>query len=291
MTTVIGIASLTRALEEVRKHLDENWDPESFWDAINADQQLLLELYGAYACDLSNFSGIDGDCFDNVDDAKKWLAEKGFELELPNDIPDNAFLALGYNKLITDWMQQGKPTRITANDGADNYPAFTLDSDVNLIEWNNREIVAIEAANDCMVYIEMIDPPKDHFDLLNKINDTMYTFRTTPADGVIEMRRCHATIPMVNIDETPNLDWIKGMLTGDGGWLVDDALQRITIKMDHIGVVAEEATSITMRATAVMPPPMFVVDRPFALWLMEPYATVPTVAAFITPDDWSQPER
>jgi len=96
---------------------------------------------------------------------------------------------------------------------------------------------------------------------------------------------------MVDLVAKESLDWLKGMSTlGQDGkeWELEEAVQQITLKMNHLAARARAADEMRFGATS-LPPPALIIDRPFLVVFERPSLPQPLFTAYVTQESWKDP--
>jgi serine protease inhibitor len=96
---------------------------------------------------------------------------------------------------------------------------------------------------------------------------------------------------MIDMNTEDDLSWLIGMRTVDeqgNPWRISQAKQQTKLRLNEKGARAQSAAAIGC-GTLSMPPPPFIVDRPFVFWVMRAGIDLPLFVSYITPEHWKEP--
>jgi hypothetical protein len=220
----------------------------------------------------------------------EFLKKKGFNIQLekfPIVVPpERAWGAASVLDLLLKWKEPGTVRKMKGADGK-LYPAAHLDEGYSVfaVEYHENPVGLVQTAHGDNAYFTVVDKPLDGFALIKKAQAVISANREMEYFSGI-------TFPMVDLDHTVDIGWLKEMGTWDeDGYFnkIIQALQQTKLKMNHLGAHVKDAVAIGgIRATS-MPPPTLVIDRPFLFCIERPGLMEPLFSAYITEEHWKDP--
>ncbi len=92
-------------------------------------------------------------------------------------------------------------------------------------------------------------------------------------------------MPMVDMDRTVQLDWLKGM--SGNGYVVRQAIAQTRLKLDENGFSIKEGFTVSGERGI---PTVYTIDKPFLLWVKVKGLTYPVFAVKIDTKYWKDPK-
>lgn len=212
-----------------------------------------------------------------------FMKKHGWDAKM-TDCKPREFLSAGILDLLVKWKEPGTRTKLKAQDGK-SYDAAKLEDGVEFWTGDDGTSMACIATTTAdRVWLAMVDKAPTQLQLADAAQALVAgQKRRARHDGLI--------FPMVDLAAEETLDWLRNLRTiGQDGqeWVVREALQRITLKMNHLGARARAADEMRFVATSVPPPPL-TIDRPFLAVFERPGLPTPLFAAYVTQESWKDP--
>ena len=279
MSRSFSLTTLVGALEAAGEFIDP-----LEWQAISDEQQKLLERYGEYAAAVKNMPSLKSWAKRTAEEINEILAEHGFDIRLKSWGKDrNRFGTVSINDILVEWLVAGTLKELKTGTGT--YDGFLLPSrsaDVIWVAGHDEPVLEIPTKGAEIVYISVAPDPGGQFELVEAVEKLRSgTWRLGN-----DFEKVH--LPMVKLDQQPDLSWLLGLHSGV--WEVEEAVQQVIFGMNQHGARAKEATAVTMVMRGIAPAPkIYVVDRPFLVWIEHPDVKVPVFQAYITEEHWTDP--
>ncbi len=220
---------------------------------------------------------------DNAPELNKILRDKGFNIQLDEKMPFDLGVVTIMD-LMAKWLAKADPATVN-HEGVD-YPAAQIKSGASIV--NNGRLnptLMIRTRNGLCVFIQIADYERSGLDLFHHIfkQARTMTHSETP---------CDATIPLVDLDDQPDISWIVGLRCDSPFFIINQALQQNKLKITLDGVRAESAVALAgVRSISFNERPKFVVDRPFNIWIAYANSELqyfPLFCAYVAPDSWKE---
>ncbi|HSI20229.1 MAG TPA: hypothetical protein VLA04_00760 [Verrucomicrobiae bacterium] len=261
------------------------------WKAANPMQEIFLRFFSKHRDELNNVTGLDAIADFDFDKVNAWIRDKGFTIQLdPAMGPGNPFATASVYDQLVNWRNPGKVTTVHTEDNT-SYPAFHLKNGVEVRTYRHysHPIVQIATESGHSVFITVLDAPPDAglavFDAAIRLNAGMADIQSS-----YEYYK-GAIIPMVNLNQENDISWMKGLFTdieGDMPAIISQALMQTKLRMNENGARMQAAVALGVSRGISMDEP-YVVNRSFLYWCTQPGVTLPVFAAYVTPEDWSNP--
>lgn len=246
---------------------------EVLFRPVNEKQTDFLDYYGDLADDdmpAELFSIADED----AEVVQAFLKGFGFDIRLQGG--DGVHLGSVLDVLLK-WVQSGVKTVIRTKAGKE-YPGFKLSHGVVVSEDKSLHpypVIRVNTKSGDQVCISPVAEDGDLFlmvDELRRVRQMSHSF-----EGVC--------LPSVDMEGDIDLSWLKGF--GMSGLQVSEAIQKFRFKMNEEGARAQSAVGMSVKRG--LPPPPYVVNRPFLLWIEREGMGVPLFAAVIGEEYWKEP--
>lgn len=214
-----------------------------------------------------------------------FLRRHGWNAELKECKPGQ-LLTAGLLDLLVKWKEEGVAVPLKAADG-NMYPGALLKGGIEYWQLPNGVTAACIATQSTdRVWLAMTDTAPTQLELSDMAKALI---------GGQKQRTNHSYLhfPMIDLAARETLDFITGLSTlGQDGkeWTILEAVQQITLKMNHKGAHARAADEMRMGPTSVQhaPPPM-VIDKPFVAIFERPGMPQPIFVAYATQETWKDP--
>jgi hypothetical protein len=285
MSTASEVYTITAALKKAEEtmNLKKDWKPK------NEIQKRFLKNF-LKVCREDNVDEIEFEVSDKAEKINTFLQMKGFSIRL-QPFPPNTLGFASILDLIVEWLHLGEKIKIDAKNGG-KYDGVRIKKDgVSFFEstvHGYRYIIAcIFTKSYDMVFITIPKEPLEGLDLIEMADTISNNMDTLPEiyDGV--------RFPMVDLDITNDIMWLKGMSTTnvrDTPADIIQAVQQIKIKMNEKGARFQSATAMAVTLKAVMIPKQdLIIREPFLVWVGRQNLEKPLMAAFITEENWKNP--
>ena len=262
------------------------------WITVNDDQRQFIETYFPKRDQLKCFlpqelrSWIDN----NVEKLNAILRDEGFTIQL-DPFYDNEFGVVSILDVLVEWLVEGEVTVIETFERK-TYPAVKLARQpgaaifsVYRSRTHEYPVAVIPTKSGDNVFMTAADEPESDFNLLARIRQIEP--QEVPAPGYRSL-----TFPMIDLDETVDIGWLKGLKTYDGyglDWRIFQALQQTKFKMNEKGAHAKSAVGLGVLRFVSAPALHLVIDRPFFLWITRPGISIPIFAAYLDEATWKNP--
>jgi len=262
--------------------------PNRVWEARNAMQAHYLEEFFAACRGEVDISEIESIASWEADVINRFLAERGFSIQLEPFDP-LTFGVAAVLDLLVEWIQEGTVTTVVT-DGVDQYPGVRIaKKGVSFFTapGHSNPIARLATKSGDKVYVTMLDDPPEGFDLVAKAEAFSAGLEICwDYDGLV--------FPMITLDQEVNISWLLGMetvqeSTGRRAW-VTQALQQTKLRMNEKGARVESAAAAAVTLEAcIMPKPDYVINKPFLIWFERDGLSRPLFVGHITTEDWTNP--
>lgn len=285
MSKASEVYTITAAL----KRAEEMMDLKKDWKPKNETQGRFLKNF-LRVCRKDNVDEIEFEVSDKADKINTFLQMKGFSIRL-QPFPPNTLGFASILDLIVEWLCLGEKIKIDAKNGGKydgvrikKESVFFFESTVH----GYRHVVAgILTKSSDMVFMTVPKEPFEGLDLLEMVDAINKNIATLPNvyDGV--------RFPMVDLDITNDIMWLKGMSTinlRDTPAEIIQAVQQVKIKMNEKGARFQSATAIGVTLKCInIPKEDLIIREPFLVWVTRHDFQKPLMAAFITEESWKNP--
>lgn len=227
-----------------------------------------------------------------------WLKDNGFDIQLDPFKEPTDFGAGTIQDVSVAWKEKAqKLVLMDTTDESKEYNYVRMSDDHVSFHGTRNPIAHIETSNGDEVYMMMEERLLEDaaFGLINIWPDIL----NVVANRKEEVNYSALKFPMVDINDQPNIEWLKKMyfngvsaIDGMAGEMtVKQALQQTFFKMNEEGARVKSAAVVGMArcASVRMPKPEMVIDKPFYLWISRPGTCLPYFAARIDKDCWKNP--
>jgi hypothetical protein len=282
VSEVYTIGAALKRAEEIMKLRND-------WKSENEVQRRFLKNF-LQACRNSNVDEIELEVSDNAEKINTFLEKKGFSIRL-KPFPPNTVGFASVLDLIVEWLHLGEKVKIYAKNGGI-YDGVRIKKDSaaffeSTINGYRQIIACIQTKSGDMVFITVPKEPLEGLDLIEMADNIFKNMDILPGryDGI--------RFPMVDLDITNDIGWLKGMWTTNViGTPADitQAVQQIKIKMNEKGARFQSATAVAVTLRSIMIPKQdLIIDEPFLVWVSRHDLEKPLMAAFITEESWKNP--
>lgn len=272
-TTVAAVKAADKILGT-----DRDWSPR---DKVQAGW--LSRFYRPIAAELPKIPEIASNATYVPEEHVAFLKRHGWDAQIPT-CPPGQFLTAAVFDLLVKWKTPGTSVPIRAKDGTF-YPGAKLEDDVQF--WRTdagQELACIATETDDRVWLAMMEAPPVQLGLADAAQRLL-------GAHMHSARHAYLHFPMVDLAEKSTLEWVAGLSThGQDGreWEVKEAVQQITLKMNHIAAQARAADEMRIGITS-LPPPALIIDRPFLAVFERPGLPQPLFTAYVTQESWKDP--
>lgn len=286
MSTTMGILTIAKCFDDAAAYLGQR---TLYWVAINPEQERWLWEYQLCRDSLSLVPTLKGWARPTAEELNQILHENKYDIRLNPWPPGLGFGVIAINDFTVQYLVEGVTEeswghKITIND----HPAFRLGSDAGFEFWESPihrdPVIRIPTKEGDMIYMTKYRTKPVGFELLDAVRQIRDELRPSRmyAEGVV--------IPMVKLDQQPDISWLVGMNCRAelDNWVIAQALQQVKFGMNQFGARVREATAIAvMRGVHI--PEYYYLNEKFLLWIERDGITVPLFMAHVTQEDWVDP--
>ena len=285
MSKASEIYTITAAIEQAERtmKLKNDWKPK------NEIQKSFLKNF-LQVCRGNKVSEIEFEVSSEAEKINSFLKKKGFSIRL-QPFPPNTIGFASILDLIVEWLRLGEKVKIQAkNEGI--YEGVRIIKDgvsffESVVNDYRHTVACLKTKSGDMVFITVPKEPLEGLDLIEMAEILSNNKDILP--GVYEAVR----FPMVDLDITNDIGWLRGMSTNNVTNIPADitqAIQQIKIKINEKGARFQSATAIAVTLKCVnIPRPDLIIREPFLIWVERPNLEKPLMAAFITEESWKNP--
>ncbi len=218
----------------------------------------------------------------NIDNLNKILKKEGFDIRLAPMTPGD-FGVVSILKVEVEWKEKAQKTHVTNN--CQLYEAILLEArngcSIAQPQGYAHPIARVNTASGDKVCFTIADAALEGFALRDKI-ETLRNAQMSYSEF------SSVKVPMIDLDQTQQLDWLLDMVIGNGR--IAQALQQTKFKMNEVGAKVESAVAIGVeRCSAPREPKEYVIDQDFYVWIEREGMDEPYFSAYVTPKDWQHP--
>lgn len=273
------------------KAADKMLGPNRAWRGNPTQDDWVKRFYEPIVPQLAGMPEIAANATAVPQEHVDFMARHGWEAQVKTCKPGE-FLTGAVLDLLVRWKTEGTELELEAADGK-TYPGAWLDDDVSFHEIAGCAAACIATKTADRVWLLL--PRK--FDAIAVAPDDPMALASF-AQGFLSEKRSPARykglhFPMVDLSDKQVLAFMQGIgTTGQDGkrWEVLEALQQLTLKMNHKGARVRAADEMRLGVTSVMvPPPPLIIDRPFFTFFERPGTPMPIAAVYVTQESWKDP--
>lgn len=222
---------------------------------------------------------LEGRASTDIAAINNWLRERGFTIQLPLTSDPLAFGVAAISDLTVQWSRPGTAQSYYGHAG------FHLDGGVQSFDSAAAPYPILQiatASGDVVTIHEQGRDPVGWKGLLEAValTQTLVSTAEKPTETAL-------LAPMVHLDQTPDVSWLRGLRTAD--FYVAQAVMQTRFGMNQLGARAMEATGMIMMRGIRQHLSQYTVTRPFLIYITRPGVPVPIFQAYITPEDWRDP--
>lgn len=210
----------------------------------------------------------------DIDRLNQFLKSRGFDIQLSPPLDLGIVVIMD---LLGTWLQPGTEVSVTHDN--ETYPAVRLENCMV----DNQSIIHIATKEGFTVHIQPNAVEQSGitlFEHIAKLN----------AAGQAKSESCTLTLPMVVMNEQPDVSWVAGIETiGSDPLTITQVLQQNKVSITTGGIRAQSAVAMALRKGISMDK-RIEINQPFNLWITHKDQTLPLFCAYIAPDTWKNPE-
>jgi len=282
MSTAAAAHTVVGALAALEEHLGA---PPA-WQATNETQAVFLrEVYEVCRPEVKRIPEIESCGSTSAEELNAFAVRRGLAVFFGPFGSSDAGAVSVLDLLIT-WTAPGQPTRIITRDRR-RFPAVWLPASqvkFRRAASHPAPIAVIGTLSGDVVYLTP---------LASAGSDLVALARRLTDDSSTGGRFAGLVFPMVDLTLEHDLDVGVGLNTraADGRPVqIVAARQQSSLKMNEHGARAEAVVSmIASLGMAPAPPPDFVIDQPFLVWVQRPGLSAPLFVAHVTREAWRNP--
>src|SRR3989338_8764552 len=277
------VAALKKAEEFVKPV--KNWRGSSF-----TCDRFLRDFLGRCCREISRIPEIESIASKSADEINKFLADKGFDIQL-NPFSSQEFGVASVLDMLVEWAEKGEATSVTRRNTHDAYPAVRIarGSYVDFLETkgHNHAIARLRTKSGDFVHMTILDYLPDNSGSFKLVEIAEELSEGDKSDNLIG----GVVFPMVSLNQQVDISWLIGLRTTGANELsaiITQALQQTKLRMNEEGARAQSAVALGV-LRGCLPTYDYVIDWPFLFWITRPGISKPLFVAYVTEDDWKNP--
>ena len=288
-TQTLVIHPISAALREAEIFLEK---VESITTSNTTQKKFIDDIHAYCKVDVDRIEEIESIADTNYKNINKWLADRGFQIQL-SDFGPGGFGVASALDLLGEWAIKGKKWSVETEEG-DYYPGIKMTNygkEFYRVKENPNFIIEIETKKNDHVYLMMVDEVPTGFGLLDFVEKIQNEKQKVPFeyDGFI--------FPKIDFDEEIILDWLLNLRfeTPKGKepfYTISQALQQTKLKMNEEGFRVKSAVALGILAGAApekIEP--YVINKPFLMWITRERLSKPLFIAYLNKDVWKDPKN
>ena len=288
-TQTLVIHPISAALREAEIFLEK---VESITTSNTTQKKFIDDIHAYCKVDVDRIEEIESIADTNYKNINKWLADRGFQIQL-SDFGPGGFGVASALDLLGEWAIKGKKWSVETEEG-DYYPGIKMTNygkEFYRVKENPNFIIEIETKKNDHVYLMMVDEVPTGFGLLDFVEKIQNEKQKVPFeyDGFI--------FPKIDLDEEIILDWLLNLRfeTPKGKepfYTISQALQQTKLKMNEEGFRVKSAVALGILAGAApekIEP--YVINKPFLMWITRERLSKPLFIAYLNKDVWKDPKN
>lgn len=275
--------STTTALFPILVALNElqtNWQVDEFL-GFTEDQKFLLSLMKSAHTIEFDPEQIKTLVSKDVNAINRFLKENGFDIALTAPIDLGVATIMD---LVGQWLEKASETSVQ-NNGV-SYPAAIVKSGIStsVVSLENNQVIKIETNGKLTVFIEPNAKERSGLCLFQHIlaQTNVCSFEKSFSE---------VTIPMISINETPDVSWLVGIKTvGNIDFTISQAVQQNKFTLNCDGVHAQSAVALGLRKCVTICDEI-VINQPFNVWISAEDSNgeyFPLFGAYLDTDSWKK---
>ncbi len=269
--TVYGMA---KAFDAAKKFV-----PVNKWTGINALQKEFIKDFIGLGADANKLpkSMLGAVASYDVTEINNFIKKHGLTIRL-KPFPKDGFGCASVLTIEGKWA--AKPTKLTTEDGT-TYPA--------IMRWIDRfyevpghaePVVRIFENSEFSVHVTPLDGADEGFNALRKAHALTPNSSTKIHPKNYEV----LVMPMVDMNRTVQLDWLKGM--SGNRYVITQAVAQTLLKLDENGFSVKEGfAAVGSRSIK----PGYRLNKPFLLWVKVKGLPYPVFAVKVDTKYWKNP--
>lgn len=214
----------------------------------------------------------------DIERINTFLKSRGFDIQLSPPLDLGVVVIMD---LLGTWIHPGTEVTITHNN--ESYPAVKIENSTVYETAEDGPVIRIATKEGFVVHIQPNAKERSSIDLFEYIMK-VHSSETTDEES------CTITLPLVLMDEQPDVSWVAGIQTvGSEPLVITQVLQQNKLAITTGGIRAQSAVAMALRKGISMDK-RIVVDQPFNLWITHKDQLLPLFCAHCAPDTWKNPE-
>lgn len=275
-------AALTEALKN-----DLHRDPQ--WMATNKAQKELLNQSASLGPEvqaLTKLGLLDGAAqLGGVDKVNAMFQRHGIPIKL-DAVPSDGIAAGGVFDFKANW--NGTETKLTAKDSDGKEKQFdAFKKDVKSYNVNGTTVIEVyrDDAKGITMYMAPSDAALNGYAAYNK------AFELTPGKNTPQGAYSEAVIPKMKVRDEGEVPQLVGM-GASGDYKVTQAKIFTSADFDQNGAEIKQGLGVVMlKASIEMPKPVFTMDKPPLVWVVQDGASKPLIAFRVSQESWKDPKK
>lgn len=275
-------AALTEAMKTELKS-----DPQ--WQAINKAQGELLKQSASLGPEveaLRKLGLLDGAAqIGGVDKVNAMFARHGIPITLDN-VPSDGIATGGVFDFKANW--NGTETKLNAKDINGTEKQFdAFKKSVKSFDVNGTTVIEVyrDDAKGISMYMAASEAELKGYSAYNK------AFELTPGKNTPPGEYSEAIIPKMKVRDEGDVPQLVGMQAA-GNYQVSQAKIFTSADFDQNGAEIKQGMGmVILKSMAVMPKPVFKMDKPPLVWVVQDGASKPLIAFRVTQESWKDPKK
>ncbi len=269
-----SVYGMSRAFDEA-----QGFVPVNAWKGTNSLQKEFVRDYIGLGKEASKLpkSMLEAVASDDETVINKFLKSHGLSMQLQKFAPGD-FGAAAVLTIEGKWS--GFKTKL--KDAEKNeYPAVALGGvEFYQVPGHSEPVVRIYKSTEFSVYVTPWDGDDEGFNAIKMATKLTPTAKTSRHPK----RYTQLVMPMVDMDRTVELEWLKGM--NGNGFRVTQALAQTKLKLDENGFSVKEGFAFGASRSI---PLSYTLDKPFLLWVQVDGLSYPVFAVKVDAKYWKNP--
>jgi len=287
-TQTLVVYPISAAVEKAEEFLEK---VESITTSNDIQKKFVDQIHAYCKGDVHSIKEIESIADTNHKNINKWLADRGFQIQL-SDFGPGGFGVASMLDLLGEWAIKGKKWSVKTDEG-EYYPGIKMTNfgkKFYRVKENPNFIIEIETKDNDHVYLMMVDEVPTGLGLLDFVEEIHKEKQTTPFDYDSFI------FPKIDLDEQFTLDWLLGLRfeTPNGKepfYVISQALQQTKLKMNEEGFRVKSAVALGILAGAApVKKEPYVINKPFLMWITRDGLAKPLFIAYLSKDVWKDPK-
>jgi hypothetical protein len=290
MSSTTVLAPIAKALMVAAQFL--NTDPAGYRPATQQQEQFLQAQYTQQArTELGKFTAqeLKTKASTSATEINQFLKEHGFTIELQPFGPQGFGVAAILDVELA-WKFPGTATTVMHNNVEHDAVTMRKGFTVFTTDQHPEPVARINTQSADTVYITKAHKQPLTGDALLAHIKLAHIKTVQGAQQAHDRSYSNIVFPMVDLDQQEDISWLKGMTLKN--YFITQALQQTKFKMNEVGARVKSAAALALDgAMQTTEEKNLVIDEPFYIWIERDGVTAPVFAAYVTPENWKNPQN